>query len=868
MLRIASLVLRLASLALLLARCQAASIWWQETLIVAANQRILCQRLTKELVLVAQDINTETAKANLRATIQQFNTDLQALINGDSSRYILPASTDLVKKDLQKVTDSWADYEALLLKSIDTVRDPVTNAVNYTIITLALEYNKPIVKNSEEVVKLLVAESVVAGEDGSEAVLVDICERQLMLVHELNKEVVLVAMGVKPDYYLQKVLSSMQLFIASHEGILRGAAWAGVNALTNACILEEMRIVTKDWGAVLPILQMVITSPSLTDAQAKAKEIAANLTDACDQLLASMTVAIYSVAHGKTTCGDMKARVSAEEWLMAVESAEAQNYLLARATQLFMQIALGFEVSQSQVDLTVLTESVGQDLRKLIEGSIEHQLVVPPDQEIVDLFFEAKAAWFDLESELKKSVRSADIPSTTIKEVARLSRLALDSVGSAVSLYVKVALSSGTDAPVYQLDIASAQRTAIAKLAKETSFLSYGYDPQNSWIRFNYTRQSFVSNHWKLMKGYPASGDYPAVPYTSNICIVQQMAAVLTQYELMEIAALKVALGDAAWLQEVVMRMPEVVKDMELAMNQFSGLNTTCGPVTFSKEQWQGLITEVGLLRSWSQEAAVRFILQNEFNQTTVSLATVLQESEMRLKFGSRDPLVPPPISQAMFDEIAEHLEPKLHTLIAALAGSDSQQVHIASVSLSEETKKVKKEFLQDALGANPNKPVLRIDMASQQIMLAWQIFKESLMLKANLNVTVGDVENSIAVFESAQNNLKDGGNGIPAVIRNRFDIFKQWDQVMASWHVFKDLVLSKAASIADMQTALDSLVIDLAVALELYTIPDEPLRADTIWPIIAYSAIAVFVLFVVCCACLVFCSLRKKKKDKEVAEV
>jgi hypothetical protein len=33
-------------------------------------------------------------------------------------------------------------------------------------------------------------------------------------------------------------------------------------------------------------------------------------------------------------------------------------------------------------------------------------------------------------------------------------------------------------------------------------------------------------------------------------------------------------------------------------------------------------------------------------------------------------------------------------------------------------------------------------------------------------------------VFESAQNNLKDGGNGIPAVIRNRFDIFKHWNQV------------------------------------------------------------------------------------------
>ena len=123
------------------------------------------------------------------------------------------------------------------MENIDTVRDPVTNEVNYTVITLALDYNKPIVclgevgqsfdvfvrhqtnnqidvykwsqkkpplnefllaakmtclftttffsrKYSEEVVKLLVAQSVVAGEDGSAATLVDICERQLMLVHE------------------------------------------------------------------------------------------------------------------------------------------------------------------------------------------------------------------------------------------------------------------------------------------------------------------------------------------------------------------------------------------------------------------------------------------------------------------------------------------------------------------------------------------------------------------------------------------------------------------------------------------------------------------------------------------------------------
>ena len=40
----------------------------------------------------------ENNQANLHATIQQFNTDLLALISGDSSRHILPANTDLVKK--------------------------------------------------------------------------------------------------------------------------------------------------------------------------------------------------------------------------------------------------------------------------------------------------------------------------------------------------------------------------------------------------------------------------------------------------------------------------------------------------------------------------------------------------------------------------------------------------------------------------------------------------------------------------------------------------------------------------------------------------------------------------------------------------
>ena len=74
--------------------------------------------------------------------------------------------------------------------------------------------------------------------------------------------------------------------------------------------------------------------------------------------------------------------------------------------------------------------------------------------------------------------------------------------------------------PVMKPSFARDALPSVSWRIKIRSFLA-----RNSWIRFNYTRQSFVSNHWKLMKGYPASGDYPAVPYTSNICIVQKLGS-------------------------------------------------------------------------------------------------------------------------------------------------------------------------------------------------------------------------------------------------------------------------------------------------------------------------------------------------------
>eukprot|EP00913_Durusdinium_trenchii_P012165 g11426.t1 len=183
-----------------------------------------------------------------------------------------------------------------------------------------------------------------------------------------------------------------------------------------------------------------------------------------------------------------------------------------------------------------------------------------------------------------------------------------------------------------------------------------------------------------------------------------------------------------------------------------------------------------------------------------------------------------------------------------ALKSADSLRVVAGSISLMKQVDKIKKEFLRKAGASNPSLPIGRIDVASKQslgaewrsrsIMLTHKIFKEKLIMMSTLNATGISLETSLAEFEANQRYLRDGGNGLDAVILHRFDIFKEYDKVMAKWQVYKDL-------------------------------PCTP-RAEMQWSILAYTLIGVFVCAVMCVACVVYRRYggHKEKLKQEQAQV
>jgi succinylglutamate desuccinylase len=76
---------------------------------------------------------------------------------------------------------------------------------------------------------------------------VEIADRQRMLIQRMVKEALLIALGHAVETNLENLGSTTSLFADSHVGILNGAVWAGIPELTKMCTFQQMREVSYQW---------------------------------------------------------------------------------------------------------------------------------------------------------------------------------------------------------------------------------------------------------------------------------------------------------------------------------------------------------------------------------------------------------------------------------------------------------------------------------------------------------------------------------------------------------------------------------------------------------------------------------------------
>ena len=81
---------------------------------IAGRQRMLTQKMAKEVFLIAAEIDTKKNQKGLKSTIKLFDSSLNALRNGDAKMKVPATSNATISKQLDIVAGLWKDYKGML----------------------------------------------------------------------------------------------------------------------------------------------------------------------------------------------------------------------------------------------------------------------------------------------------------------------------------------------------------------------------------------------------------------------------------------------------------------------------------------------------------------------------------------------------------------------------------------------------------------------------------------------------------------------------------------------------------------------------------------------------------------------------------
>lgn len=219
---------------------------WASAINVAGRQRMLSQKMMKELLLVQSGVDAEGNRKQLAATAKLFADSQRRLSQGDGEQGIPAPPTAEVKASLAAIDDPWKSFS----------RDLEAAATSGGA-TPALA------KANEELLKV-VAAMVEVYEQAQKAALgtstgkvVNWAGRQRMLSQRMAKESLLIAVGIEAEGYRGKLTATRALFASSHKSLAEGDAAAGIPAPTDPAVKRQFAKIDGLWQDYQRILDQV-----------------------------------------------------------------------------------------------------------------------------------------------------------------------------------------------------------------------------------------------------------------------------------------------------------------------------------------------------------------------------------------------------------------------------------------------------------------------------------------------------------------------------------------------------------------------------------------------------------------------------------
>jgi hypothetical protein len=120
------------------------------TLNLSGKQRMLTQKMTKELLLVASGIDPDKNKSELKKTTSLFGKTLKGLQDGDNSLKLIGTKDPDISDQLKLVAELWEEYKFVL----DKVISSESSVVPEELLAKVAIMNLPLLREMNKAVKM------------------------------------------------------------------------------------------------------------------------------------------------------------------------------------------------------------------------------------------------------------------------------------------------------------------------------------------------------------------------------------------------------------------------------------------------------------------------------------------------------------------------------------------------------------------------------------------------------------------------------------------------------------------------------------------------------------------------------------------
>ena len=240
---------------------------------LSGRQRMLSQKMTKELMFAALGHNVAANLTSAQATVALFDETLKGLRDGSEALGLPPTEDPRILRQIGKVVELWDEYRG----AVDGII--AKGSVEAGDVARIAELNLPLLAEMNKCVTLYERQARGSSMSANPAlaVAVNLSGKQRMLSQRMTKEMLLVAYGHEAEENKLRLTESYDLFDRTLKGLEHGDAALELSADVNSPeLIKQLHVVAEIWSQYFPLARAAASGEF--DAAQLASIEALNLT--------------------------------------------------------------------------------------------------------------------------------------------------------------------------------------------------------------------------------------------------------------------------------------------------------------------------------------------------------------------------------------------------------------------------------------------------------------------------------------------------------------------------------------------------------------------------------------------------------------